>query len=130
MEFKQAMMKNRLVFVLIGLMSTFSNANSTGKLTQVEYNQLIQQYTNQVNETKKILDEPEAHSNVTMQKQAFCSRIEAYEHIANLSKENTELETANIMFTIAHNFLERQKQNFIDSGMTAQVFCAAVKKEK
>ena len=130
MEFKQAMMKNRLVFVLIGLMSTFSNANSTGKLTQVEYNQLIQQYTNQVNETKKILDEPEAHSNVTMQKQAFCSRIEAYEHIANLSKENTELETANIMFTIAHNFLERQKQTFIDSGMTAQVFCATAKKEK
>ncbi|WP_086191655.1 hypothetical protein [Acinetobacter sp. ANC 3832] len=130
MEFKQAMMKNKLVFVLIGLMSTFSNANSTGKLTQVEYNQLIQQYTNQVNETKKILDEPEAHSNATMQKQAFCSRIEAYEHIAHLSKENTELETANIMFTIAHNFLERQKQSFIDSGMTAQVFCAAVKKEK
>lgn len=93
-------------------------------LTQEQYNHLITHFTDQVNATKKILDESE-NADATAQKQAFCSRLAAYQHIATLSKNNIQLETASVMLMIANQFLDRQKQSLLESGMTEQVFCAA-----
>lgn len=114
--------------VLSSGLSTQSFAEpSTQKLTQEQYDQRIQTYTDQVNETKHILDE--AHSTITAieQHQAFCSRLDAYEAIARISKENLELDTANMMLVIANNFLDRQKQSIEQSGMTFERFCSIKK---
>lgn len=93
-------------------------------LTQEQYNQRIQMYTNQVNATKHILDEEDVKVDATEQRKAFCSRLEAYQGIAVLSQQNIELDTANMMSMIANNFLDRQKQSIEQSGMTLAVFCS------
>lgn len=114
--------------VLSSGLSTQSFAEpSTQKLTQEQYDQRIQTYTDQVNETKHILDEE--HSTITAieQHQAFCSRLDAYQAIARISKENLELNTANMMLMIANNFLDRQKQSIEQSGMTLERFCSIKK---
>lgn len=46
------------------------------KLTQAEYDAQIQKYTEQVNATKSILDNPKVTYDLKTQKQAFCSRIQ------------------------------------------------------
>lgn len=119
------------IFFGISLFSatlTFAQENSKIKnqnLTQDQYNQLIDQFTNEVNATKKVLDESE-NADASAQKQAFCTRLYAYQQIADISKNNLNLDTANTMLIIANQFLERQKQSFIASGMTQEVFCASV----
>lgn len=118
------------IFCICGILFTSSLAArdvqtlANQSLTQQQYNQLITHFTNQVNATKKILDQSE-NADATAQRQAFCSRLEAYQHIAALSKDNLQLETASVMLMVANQFLDRQKQSLIDSGMTEQVFCAA-----
>ncbi|WP_086206577.1 hypothetical protein [Acinetobacter sp. ANC 4648] len=111
------------------VMSNLSYAELVQTLSQDQYNQLLQQYTAQVNETKKILDDPKVKFDAATQKQAFCTRLTAYQQIADMSKANITLESASIMLMAANSFLERQKQSFIDSGMTEQVFCALSKVE-
>lgn len=120
------------IFFVISLLSatlTFAQENLKFKnqnLTQDQYNQLIDQFTNKVNATKKVLDESE-NADASAQKQAFCTRLYAYQQIADISKNNLNLDTANLMLIIANQFLERQKQSFVASGMTQEVFCASVK---
>lgn len=101
-------------------------AQDNQKLTQAQYDERIGYYTQEVNATKKILDEAE-HVDAAAQKHAFCNRIHAYQQIAEISKNNLQLDTANMMLLISQQFLERQKQSLTDSGMTEKVFCAAVK---
>ena len=118
-------MKKTLLGILVIFVSAYSCADqTTQKLTQDEYNKKIQEYTDQVNATKLILDEPNSVTDTKQQKEAFCSRLEAYQKISMISKENIQLETANMMFVIANNFLDRQKQSLEASGMTSDVFCA------
>ncbi|MFW1859010.1 hypothetical protein [Acinetobacter defluvii] len=120
-----------LVFVISLLSTTLTFAQEHSKhkyqnLTQDQYSQLIDQLTNKVNATKKVLDESE-NADASAQKQAFCTRLYAYQQIADISKNNLNLDTANMMLIIANQFLERQKQSFVASGMTQEVFCASVK---
>ncbi len=96
----------------------------SNQLSQEQYNQRIQQYTDQVNATKHILDEDDLKVDATEQRKAFCSRLEAYQGIAALSQQNIGLDTANMMLIIANNFLDRQKQSIEQSGMTLAVFCS------
>ena len=118
-------MKKTLLAILMIFGSVYSYADQiTQKLTQDEYNNKIQEYTDQVNATKLILDEPNSTTDAKQQKEAFCSRLEAYQKISMISKENIQLDTANMMFIIANNFLDRQKQSLEASGMTSDVFCS------
>lgn len=118
-------MKKTLLAILMIFGSVYSYADQiTQKLTQDEYNKKIQEYTDQVNATKLILDEPNSTTDAKQQKEAFCSRLEAYQKISMISKENIQLDTANMMFIIANNFLDRQKQSLEASGMTSDVFCS------
>ena len=118
-------MKKTLLAILMIFGSAYSYADQiTQKLTQDEYNKKIQEYTDQVNATKLILDEPNSTTDAKQQKEAFCSRLEAYQKISMISKENIQLDTANMMFIIANNFLVRQKQSLEASGMTSDVFCS------
>ncbi|WP_296282400.1 hypothetical protein [uncultured Acinetobacter sp.] len=118
-------MKKMLLAILVIFGSAYSYADQiTQKLTQDEYNKKIQEYTDQVNATKLILDEPNSTTDAKQQKEAFCSRLEAYQKISMISKENIQLDTANMMFIIANNFLDRQKQSLEASGMTSDVFCS------
>lgn len=115
-----------MIFLCCGLShSNLSLAQDYQKLTQAEYDERIAYYTQEVNATKKILDESDQVDAVT-QKKAFCSRMNAYQQIADISKNNAQLNTASIMLMISNQFLERQKQSLTDSGMTEKVFCAAV----
>lgn len=122
-------MKNKFILAILNiLLLTVGNPTFaeqvTQKLTQDEYNQRIQEYTDQVNSTKHILDEEiQTQQNAAQQRKAFCSRLEAYQAIAQISKENSQLETANMMLIIANNFLDRQKQSMQASGMTLEAFC-------
>ena len=118
-------MKKTLLAILMIFGSAYSYADQiTQKLTQDEYNKKIQEYTDQVNATKLILDEPNSSTDAKQQKEAFCSRLAAYQKISMISKENIQLDTANMMFIIANNFLDRQKQSLEASGMTSDVFCS------
>lgn len=118
-------MKKTLLAILMIFGSVYSYADQiTQKLTQDEYNKKIQEYTDQVNATKLILDEPNSTTDAKQQKEAFCSRLAAYQKISMISKENIQLDTANMMFIIANNFLDRQKQSLEASGMTSDVFCS------
>lgn len=105
------------------------STEDTQKLTQSQYDQQIERYTAQVNATKLILDDPHTQSDASAQKQAFCSRIEAYHQIAELSKQNLELDMASSMLMITKNFSERQHQSLVNSGMTEQVFCGSMEKK-
>ncbi|MEG0481515.1 MAG: hypothetical protein RR569_00255 [Acinetobacter sp.] len=118
-------MKKILLAIWVIFVSAHGFADQiTQKLTQDEYNRKIQEYTDQVNATKLVLDEPNSVTDAKQQKEAFCSRLEAYQKISMISKENIQLDTANMMFVIANNFLERQKQSLEASGMTSTVFCS------
>lgn len=113
-----------LVMIFIGLMSSAFAENKQQKLTQDEYNQRIQTYTAQVNATKQILDdEVTEEQDPNQQRKAFCSRLEAYRGIAQISQENLQLDTANMMLMIANDFLDRQKQSMQVSGAVLEKFC-------
>jgi hypothetical protein len=118
---------NMVAISCVGL-SLSSFAEQMGpKLTQDEFNQLIQRYTRQVNATKQILDEEQSKYSATEQRKAFCSRLDAYQEIALISRENMQLDTANMMLSIANNFLLRQEQTMQQSGMKAEMFCLVEK---
>ena len=103
-------------------------AISVEQLSQQQYDQKIEIYISEVNETKKILDEAEPASiRADEQKQALCKRIRAYRNIFNLSEQNPNLDTATTMKYVAQAFLERQKQSFESAGMTESYFCGAEK---
>ncbi|NHB57450.1 hypothetical protein G9F32_05285 [Acinetobacter sp. 194] len=92
-------------------------------LTQEQYDQQIEQYIAQVNETKKNLDGPEAEADATLQKKALCQRIQAYEGIYALSEQNNTLKNAAMMQYVAKAFLDRQQQSLKSSGMGEKGFC-------
>ncbi|MCX5467401.1 hypothetical protein [Acinetobacter nematophilus] len=122
-------MKHKFILQLlmmtgIGLMTSVFAEDKQQKLTQDEYNQRIQKYTAQVNATKQILDdEVMEDQDPNQQRKAFCSRLEAYQGIAQISQENLQLDTANMMLMIAHDFLDRQKQSMQVSGAVLEKFC-------
>lgn len=117
-----------LVMTGIGLMTSVFAKDQTQKLTQDEYNQRIQNYTAQVNATKQILDdEIMGNQDADQQRKAFCSRLEAYRGIAQISQENLQLDTANMMLMIANDFLDRQKQSMQISGVALEKFCLVEK---
>lgn len=117
-----------LVMTGIGLMTSVFAKDQTQKLTQDEYNQRIQNYTAQVNATKQILDdEIMGNQDPDQQRKAFCSCLEAYQGIAQISQENLQLDTANMMLMIANDFLDRQKQSMQISGVALEKFCLVEK---
>ena len=89
-----------------------------------QYQQKLDQYIAIVNESKKILDEPNTQFSATEQKQALCDRIQAYRGILDLTQNFPQQESAFMMKFVANSFLDRQKNSFDQSGMTEQVFCA------
>lgn len=52
---------------------------------QAQYNQKIQQYIEVVNQTKLILDDPDASASAKLQQQTLCLRIQTYKEILKLS---------------------------------------------
>lgn len=123
MKIKSYQNLSRFISILSLSLASHSFAEDPQALTQTQYNQLIAHFTKEVNATKKILDESE-NADASAQKQAFCARLNAYQHIAQLSQNNLQLETASVMLMVANQFLDRQKQSLVESGMTEQVFCA------
>ena len=105
---------------LAGCLLCTASLSHAEVLTQQAYDQKIQQ-------TKAILDQPDRQADAKQQSQALCERLNAYEQIASLSKENLSLEMASVMLMASQNFLDRQKSSLGDSGMTASGFCAGKK---
>ena len=93
-------------------------------LPQQDYDRQIQHYTQLIQKTKAILDEPDSAADADTQSQAFCDRLNAYQQIARLSQENLKLDLAPMMLKISQAYLEKQQQSLSSSGMTAGVFCA------
>lgn len=126
-------MKNKFILAILSiLLLTVGNPTFAEqviqKLTQDEYNQRIQNYTAQVNATKQVLDdEIMGNQDADQQRKAFCSRLEAYQGIAQISQENLQLDTANMMLMIANDFLDRQKQSMQISGVALEKFCLVEK---
>ena len=111
----------RSVFLFCSVMISFSHAEV---LTQTDYDQQIQHHMQIIQQTKAVLDEPNSKADANQQSQAFCDRLNAYEQIAKLSKDNANLEMASIMLMASQSFLDKQKARLGGSGMTAEVFCA------
>ena len=93
-------------------------------LTQTQSQDLLNQYTQIVNDSKKILDDPASQATAEQQKQAFCARYHAYKNIAEISEHNPNLYPAPVMLMVAKRYLAQQHNSFTASGMTEQVFCA------
>ena len=93
-------------------------------LPQQDYDRQIQHYTQLIQKTKAILDEPDSAADADAQSQAFCDRLNAYQQIVKLSQENLKLDLAPMMLKISQAYLEKQQQSLSSSGMTAGVFCA------
>lgn len=121
-------MKGKLRFAIIYLVGTlpgYAVASEVAKLTQAEYDHQIQQYTDQVNATKAVLDDPDSHADTVEQRKAFCARLEAYQSILKISQQNNQLENANMMLMIANRFLTQQQESLADSGMNSSAFCGS-----
>lgn len=88
------------------------------------YQQQLDRYIEVVNKTKNILDDPQAKPSVQIQKQALCSRIEAYRSILALTQRYVDQDSAPMMKIIAEQYLERQKHSFEQVGMNETAFCA------
>ena len=96
-------------------------------LSQQEYQVLLNQYTQVVNDSKRVLDDPASQATASEQKQAFCARYQAYKNIADISERNLDLYPASVMLMVANRYLEQQHNSLTASGMTEQVFCAEAK---
>lgn len=94
-------------------------------LSQQQFDQKLDEYTAVVNQSKKVLDGEQKNVDADVQKKAFCSRLDAYENILRLSKENPKLENAYLMGVIAERYLSRQKQSMNSAGMTERFFCGS-----
>ncbi|WP_347474231.1 hypothetical protein ABEF90_07150 [Acinetobacter thermotolerans] len=120
-------MKKLAGIIWLGLNGVFlMNYAVAESMTQEQYDQYIADQTRIVNETKAVLDEPhtgEQKPSINAERQALCDRIQAYENILKASQENSQLNMASMMATIAQNFLDRQNQSLNSSGMTSGVFC-------
>ncbi|OTG79734.1 hypothetical protein B9T33_11390 [Acinetobacter sp. ANC 5054] len=97
---------------------------SVQKLSQAEYNQKIQQYTDQVNLSKTILDAEGSSATAQEQTQAFCTRLNAYRQILKISQENATLEMANLMQFAAQHYLQQQQESLQSSGLNESAFCS------
>ena len=93
-------------------------------LTQTQYQDLLNQYTQIVNDSKTVLDDPASQATAQQQKQAFCARYHAYKNIAEISEYNPNLYPAPVMLMVAKRYLAPPHNSFTASGMTEQVFCA------
>ena len=112
-------MKGSILAPCLLLMSTLGQA----ALTQQQFDQKLDEYTEIVNESKKVLDGEQKDTDTSVQKKAFCNRLDAYENILRLSKENPKLDGAYLMGVIAERYLTRQKQSMTSAGMTDRFFC-------
>lgn len=109
--------------VLIFSYGTHGFAQNIQPLSEAEFNQQLQIYIDRVNQTKAILDDPNAPSSAEFQKQALCQRIQAYQNIAQFSQEHPENDSAKLMGSVAENYLARQKQSFEHAGWNVHIFC-------
>lgn len=97
----------------------------TPQLTQAEYNAQIQAYTEQINSTKAILDDPASTATGQQQTQAFCLRLNAYRQILEISQQNSALEMANLMRVASQHYLQQQQQSVQSSGLNESAFCSS-----
>ncbi|WP_257229306.1 MULTISPECIES: hypothetical protein [unclassified Acinetobacter] len=97
----------------------------TPQLTQAEYNAQIQAYTEQINSTKAILDDPASTATGQQQTQAFCLRLNAYRQILEISQQNSALEMANLMRVASQHYLQQQQQSMQSSGLNESAFCSS-----
>jgi len=94
-------------------------------LTQSAYDQKIQYYTDIINQSKRVLDDPSSTADSESKSKSFCARIDAYMQIEKLSKDNIQLDMAPLMHLAAQNFLERQQKSLNISGMNTEFMCSA-----
>ena len=92
-----------------------------------EYTRQIDQQIAIVNQTKLVLDDPDAKSSVLDQKNALCERIRAYKTIQTLSQNHLHHENAFAMKMVSDLFLEKQQQSFAQAGMNEAAFCGQPK---
>lgn len=93
-------------------------------LTQQQYDQQIQHHTEVIKQTKAVLDVPGSKADAEQQSQALCDRLNAYEQIAQLSKDNPELELSSIRLVASELYLNQQKASLGNAGMSIAVFCS------
>ena len=96
---------------------------STEKYSLEEYTRQIDQQIAIVNQTKLILDDPDAKSSALDQKNALCERIRAYRNIQILSEKHLHHENAFAMKMVSDLFLEKQQKSFAQAGMNESAFC-------
>jgi hypothetical protein len=82
-------------------------------------------YTEQINSTKAILDDPASTATGQQQTQAFCLRLNAYRQILEISQQNSALEMANLMRVASQHYLQQQQQSMQSSGLNESAFCSS-----
>ena len=115
------------IFSVFTASVAYANVNEavTPQLTQAEYNAQIHTYTEQINSTKAILDDPTSTATGQQQTQAFCLRLNAYRQILEISQQNSALEMANLMRVASQHYLLQQQQSMQSSGLNESAFCSS-----
>ncbi|OBX27891.1 hypothetical protein [Acinetobacter gandensis] len=93
-------------------------------LSQTDFDHQIELYTAQINETKLILDVEDSTVSPEQQTKAFCTRLNAYQRILEISQENAALNMAGIMQTVAERYLQQQQESMQSSGLNESAFCS------
>lgn len=115
------------LLILLSILMCFSVPTWANTAHQSHaFDEKLQAYIDVVNQTKTVLDDPNATPTALEQKQALCMRIQAYKNIVQLSQDHLELNSARVMHQVAQTFLERQDQSFKASAMSEQIFCASM----
>lgn len=117
-------LKLGLKMLIQGLAISICSSVYADEWTQAQYDQKIQSYVAVVNQTKQILDDPNARASAKSQQQALCLRIQSYKEIVKLSQDHLGLESAKMMLRVAQTFLDRQTQSFNAAGMNESLFCS------
>ena len=99
-------------------------------MTQAEFDRQLDEQTDIVNASKKVLDQQNTDADAEAQKIAFCQRVKAYHQIYQLAESHPELENAAMMKLVAGQYLERQKQSMQNSGMTENFICGSAQPSK
>lgn len=118
------LLKLSLNIFIQGAVIGFCSSVYADELTQAQYDQKIQEYVEVVNQTKQVLDDPNALSNSKSQQQALCLRIQTYKTILKLSQDHIDLDSATMMVRVAQTFLDQQTRSFNASAMNEAIFCA------
>lgn len=114
----------RIIFIFLSVsVWNFTALAFAQPLTQNEYDRLLAEQLEMIQYSKKYLDDTTMVVSASEKMQMLCTRMQAYQEIEKISKENIQLMNAHAMLLASRYYLDRQYQSLSQGGLTASKFC-------